>query len=247
MNFDQQSDSVPHLQTFKSARHAPNVDHHFEDVAIQPIVVSIVDGDAQNSTRLRAVLEARGYDVQTFPNGKAFLAAHKTGRRGCLLVDTSPPGTEGFALIKTLKSTDCGLATIAMAPHFSAARAVESIRAGASDCLELPIDDEVLVRSLEASVEQAESVAAAVAFAALAKHRVSTLTARQCEILDLIVAGHPSKNIAADLDISQRTVENHRAAIARKTCAKSMAAVVHSAICANCHLMNSVRSAPLAG
>ncbi len=245
MNFDQHSDSALHVETFKAARHAPHVDHDFDGVAIQPIVVSIVDGDAQNSTRLRTVLEARGYDVQTFPSGKSFLAAHKSGRRGCLLVDTSPPGAEGFALIKTLKSTDCGLATIAMSPHFSAARAVESIRAGASDCLELPIDDEVLVRSLETSIEQANSVANAVAFAALARHRVSTLTDRQREILDLIVAGYPSKNIAADLDISQRTVENHRAAIARKTCAKSMAAVVHSAICANCSLMTSLRNPAL--
>jgi two-component system CheB/CheR fusion protein len=81
------------------------------------------------------------------------------------------------------------------------------------------------------------------AFRSLATQRVASLTTRQREVLDLITTGHPSKNIAFALNISQRTVENHRAEIARKTGSRSLSEVVHTAVCANCALMKSAQSA----
>lgn len=154
-------------------------------------------------------------------------------------MDVSTAGSGGIELIRQLKSIDCSLSTIAMATRFSPARVVEAMKAGASDCLDRPIPENVLVSSLERAIEDADAIVDPAAFRSLAIQRVATLTARQREILDLITAGHPSKNIAADLQISQRTVENHRAAIARKTCSRSLSDVVHTAICANCSLMKA--------
>jgi len=111
------------------------------------------------------------------------------------------------------------------------------MKAGASDCLERPISAEVLVAMLDRVIEDLDATADPAAFRSLAIQRVATLTARQREVLDLITTGHPSKNIAADLRISQRTVENHRAAIAKKTFSRSLSDVVRTAICANCSLM----------
>jgi DNA-binding CsgD family transcriptional regulator len=93
----------------------------------------------------------------------------------------------------------------------------------------ISVDDAVFNQTLEAKL---------VAFRNSAPLRVARLTARQHQVLDLILAGYPSKNIAFDLRISQRTVENHRAAIAKATGAKSLPTLVHTAVCARCSLNN---------
>jgi two-component system CheB/CheR fusion protein len=200
-------------------------------------IVFVIDSNAERSEALRQTLESHAFEVQVFSDSQNFLTHHQPGRRGCLLVDVSTPGTDGIEFIRKLKSSDCTLATIAVATRFAPASVVEAMKAGASDCLERPITAEVLVAMLERVIEEADATVDPAAFRSLAIQRVATLTARQREVLDLITTGHPSKNIAADLRISQRTVENHRAAIARKTCSRSLSDVVHTAICANCSLM----------
>jgi two-component system CheB/CheR fusion protein len=200
-------------------------------------IVFIIDGNTESRESLRQTLQAHAFQVQAFSDSQTFLRRHLPERRGCLLVDVSVPGSGGIELIRKLKATDRGLAMIAMATRFAPARVVEAMKAGACDCLERPITDEVLVGTLERVIDEADATLDSAAFRGLAIQRVATLTARQREVLDLITTGHASKNIAADLRISQRTVENHRAAIAKKTCSRSLSDVVHTAICANCSLM----------
>jgi two-component system CheB/CheR fusion protein len=207
--------------------------------AVEPRIVFVVDNDAQHRGELRDALEDLGYEVETFGNCATFLATHQSGRRGCILVDVSRPGIGGIELIRKVTSNGCGPAVIAMATRFTTARVVEAMKAGASDCLDMPAADHLLISTLDTAFEEADSIVDALAFRSLALQRVSTLTARQREILDLITIGQPSKNIAVDLQISQRTVENHRAAIARKTCSRSLSEVVHTAICADCSLMKA--------
>jgi two-component system CheB/CheR fusion protein len=226
--------STAHLDRSWS-RNLPAI--HGTDVAAA--VVLLIDGDAEESARLRQTLEAHSFDVQVFADSQSFQTSHHSGRRGCILVDVSMPGNDGIELIKLLKANNCGLAVIATASHLAPARVVEAMRAGASDCLERPIRDDVLLNAVRRGIGETDAMVDHSAYRSLAIQRVGTLTARQREILNLITMGHPSKNIAADLRISQRTVENHRAAIARKTCAKSLSEVVHTAICANCSLMKA--------
>ncbi len=197
----------------------------------------VIDSNTERSEALRQTLKAHDFDVQVFSDSQTFLTHHQPGRRGCLLVDVSTPDSGGIDLIRKLKSCDCSLATIAVATGFAPTRVVEAMKAGASDCLERPITSEALVATLERAIAESETMVDPAVFRSLAVQRVATLTARQREVLDLITTGHPSKNIAADLRISQRTVENHRAAIAKKTCSRSLSDVVHTAICANCSLM----------
>ena len=210
-----------------------------QKAADEAAVVFVVDSNAERSEAIRQTLQAHAFEAQVFSDSESFAKHHQPGRRGCLLVDVSTPGTDGIELIRKLKSSDCRLATIAVATRFAPASVVEAMKAGASDCLERPISADILVAALERVMEDVDATADAAAFRSLAIRRVAMLTARQREVLDLITMGHPSKNIAADLRISQRTVENHRAAIAKKTCSRSLSDVVHTAICANCSLMKA--------
>jgi two-component system CheB/CheR fusion protein len=110
--------------------------------------------------------------------------------------------------------------------------AVEAMKAGAADFIEKPIGHVELLASIERALNQNGDVANASGSRDIAVSRVASLTARQREIMDLVLAGHPSKNIAADLGISQRTVDNHRAAIMKKTGSKSLPALIRLAIAA---------------
>jgi two-component system CheB/CheR fusion protein len=110
--------------------------------------------------------------------------------------------------------------------------AVAAMKAGALDFIEKPVARGELFASIARALEQAQDTSKLVAWRARAAEHLASLTARQRQIMELVLAGHPSKNIAADLNISQRTVENHRAAIMRKTGTKSLPALARLALAA---------------
>jgi two-component system CheB/CheR fusion protein len=111
--------------------------------------------------------------------------------------------------------------------------AIDAIKAGASDFIEKPVSRNELLDSIERALEQSRDAHKLLAWRALAANRVAGLTPRQRTIMDMVLAGHPSKNIAMDLGISQRTVENHRAAIMKKTGSKSLPALARLAMAAS--------------
>jgi len=111
--------------------------------------------------------------------------------------------------------------------------AVQAMKAGAVDFIEKPVGHEDLLASVRHALDEMRDTAKLSAWRETAATRVGSLTARQWQILDLVLAGHPSKNIAADLGISQRTVDNHRAAIMRKTSSKSLPALIRTALAAD--------------
>ena len=106
--------------------------------------------------------------------------------------------------------------------------AVQAMKAGASDFIEKPISRDELLASVERALEQSRDSSKLSARREDAAKHVAGLTPRQHQIMELVLAGHPSKNIAADLGISQRTVENHRASIMKKTGSKSVPALARS-------------------
>jgi len=110
--------------------------------------------------------------------------------------------------------------------------AVEAMKAGASDFIEKPVSGGELLAGVRRSLEQARDSSQLVAWRRDAAAHVAALTPRQREVMDMVLAGHPSKNIAADLGVSQRTVENHRAAIMERTGAKSLPALARMALAA---------------
>jgi two-component system, chemotaxis family, CheB/CheR fusion protein len=198
----------------------------------QASTVFVVDDDRAVREAMGDLLREHGYPVQVFADGSAFLEAYRPGRGGCLLVDALMPGMSGIELIERLKAENCGLPAIVITGNGAVPMAVQAMKAGAVDFIEKPVGHEDLLASVKRALDRTRDAATLSASRGTAVTRVASLTARQRQILDLVLAGHPSKNIAADLGISQRTVDNHRAAIMRKTGSKSLPALVRTALAA---------------
>ena len=191
---------------------------------------------------MRDLLQEDGYAVELFADGPAFFEAYRPGREGCVLVDALMPGMSGIELIERLKAEGHELPAIVITGNGAVPMAVQAMKAGAVDFIEKPVGHEDLLASVKRALDQTRDAATLSASRETALTRVASLTARQRQILDLVLAGHPSKNIAADLGISQRTVDNHRAAIMRKTGSKSLPALVRTALAA---ALNSSRRSEL--
>jgi FixJ family two-component response regulator len=140
--------------------------------------------------------------------------------------------TSGVDLIERLKSEDRQLPTVVMTGNGAVPIAVQAMKAGAVDFIEKPVGHKNLLASVKRALDQTRDSAKLSACRDAAALRVASLTTRQRQILDLVLAGHPSKNIAADLGISQRTVDNHRAHIMTKTGSKSLSALIRTALAA---------------
>jgi two-component system, chemotaxis family, CheB/CheR fusion protein len=142
------------------------------------------------------------------------------------------PGMGGLALLQRLKSEETRLPAIMITGQGDVPMAVEAMKAGAVDFIEKPIRRDELLASIEHALEQARDSTRLSVRREAAATRLAGLTARQRQIMELVLAGHPSKNIAADLGISQRTVENHRAAVMKKTGSHSLSALIRLALAA---------------
>jgi two-component system CheB/CheR fusion protein len=194
--------------------------------------IFVVDDDRTIREAMRDLLNENGYAVELFSDGPAFLEAYRPGRAGCLLVDVLMPGMSGVELIERLKVEGHQLPAIMITGNGAVPMAVQAMKAGAVDFIEKPVGHADLLASVERALEHTRDTAALSARREKAALSVGSLTTRQRQILELVLAGHPSKNIAADLGISQRTVDNHRAAIMRKTGSKSLPALVRTALAA---------------
>jgi two-component system CheB/CheR fusion protein len=203
---------------------APSVD--------RPPTIFVVDDDRTVREALRDLFEADGRVVEIFDSCEAFLAVYRPGQQGCLLVDARLPGMSGLELLRRLKGEQHRLPAIMITGHGDVATAVQAMKAGAADFIEKPIGYKELVAGVERALEQAGDSAKAAAWKETAANSIAGLTARQRQVMDLVLAGHPSKNIAADLGVSQRTVENHRAAVMKKTGSRSIPALIRLALAA---------------
>jgi two-component system CheB/CheR fusion protein len=194
--------------------------------------VFVVDDDRTLREAMGDLLQENGYSAELFADGLAFLETHRAGRAGCLLVDALMPGMSGIELIERLKDEGHHLPAIMITGAGAVAMAVQAMRAGAVDFIEKPVGHADLLASVKRALDHTRDTATLSASREMAAVSVASLTTRQRQILDLVLAGHPSKNIAADLGISQRTVDNHRAAIMRKTGSKSLPALIRTALAA---------------
>jgi two-component system CheB/CheR fusion protein len=196
-------------------------------------VIYIVDDDAKLRQLLRAILENDGHHVETFSSCEAFLEAFQPGREACLLLDSYLPGMGGLELLQQLSEAGQLPPAIMITGHSDVKMAVRAMKAGATDFIEKPASSAEVLAAIRRALEQSTDAAKAIAWRDNAATQLASLTARQREIMELVLAGHPSKNIAHDLNISQRTVENHRAAIMAKTGAKSLPALARLALAAS--------------
>ena len=194
--------------------------------------IYVVDDEPQVRAAMRSALEDEGYRVEDYANCESFLAAYHPGQESCLLIDAQLPNMNGVALLEHLQLANQRVPSIMITGQGDVSTAVQAMKAGALDFLEKPVRREDLISSIGRALEQSRDQTKLVAWRKDAAEHVSGLTTRQRDIMERVLAGHPSKNIAMDLGISQRTVENHRAAIMRKTGAKSLPALARLAIAA---------------
>jgi two-component system response regulator FixJ len=193
--------------------------------------IIIVDDDADVRDSLRALLEAADFGVVDFDSAKAFLAA-PAPRAGCMIVDIRMPDMDGLALQEELVKRDVGIPVIVVTGHGDVPLAVRAMKAGAVDFIEKPYDDELLLDSVRRALAAGRELRKPRVDPAIAE-LVASLTPREREVLEHLIAGRPNKVIAFELGISPRTVEIHRAHLMEKMRARSLPELVRTALAAD--------------
>jgi len=194
--------------------------------------IFVVDDDDRIREAIRSVLEDDNRVVESYASCEAFLEAYQPGGAACLLIDAYLPGMSGLALLRRLHSDGHSLPSIMITGDSDVPMAVEAMKAGALDFIEKPIGREELIAGIARALELSQDSSKLQEWRASAATHLAGLTPRQREVMDRVLAGEPSKNIAADLGISQRTVENHRASIMKRTGSKSLPALARLALVA---------------
>jgi len=195
--------------------------------------VHVIDDDPMICEAMRRLFEAEGWSVATWPSAEEFLAAPRPEGAACLLVDNILPGMTGLDLVAQLRAEDSLLPAVMLTGHGDAALAVAALKAGVSDLIEKPASAADLLASVRRAIESAKDSHAQSEARKAAQERFSRLTPRERDVLFEVLGGSPNKIIAADLGINQRTVENHRAAVMRKTGAGSLPALIRLALAAD--------------
>lgn len=193
-------------------------------------VVFVVDDDPAMRDSLRWLIESTGLNVETFGDAQTFLARIRPDLPGCLVLDVRMPGMSGLDLQAELTRRGIGLPTIVVTGHAEVPMAVRAVKAGAIDFIEKPFSDQLLLDRVRQGIEMDRLEREGRARRADVLRRMSLLTQREREVLDLVVAGRANKEIAATLRLSPKTVEVHRAHVMEKMQASSVAELVRLAL-----------------
>jgi len=178
--------------------------------------VFIVDDDASVRDSLALLLELQGFHTAVFASAKEFLAGCSPELAGCLVLDIRMPGMSGLALQAELTARDIALPVIIVTGHGDIAAARSAFKAGAVDFIEKPIDDAVLLTAIRTALSRDEERRRSLAEHEEIGERLSRLTDREREVLNQVVDGRHSREIAADLGISPRTVEVYKSRLMEK-------------------------------
>jgi len=170
-----------------------------------------------------AVLESAGLRTEVFGTARAFLDACRVGHPGCLVLDLRLPDMSGVDVLGELRRRRIGLPAVVITGYADVPTAAQVLKAGAVDVIEKPFEGGRLLAAVRAALAVDEELRRRSAEQADIETRLARLTKREREVLDLVVEGAPNKQIAVQLGIAQRTVEDHRAHIMRKMRAASLA------------------------
>ena len=193
-------------------------------------IVHIVDDDDALRDSLSFLLSSAGIESQTYDSAASFLALAPPDVSGCVVTDVRMPGMSGIDLLHELKTRAPALPVIVITGHGDVPLAVEAMKLGAVDFIEKPFDDTLLIASVRNALNFLEREVQQKSERAQIERRLDTLSARERQVLDGLVAGHPNKIIAFDLGISPRTVEIYRANVMTKMEAGSLSDLVRMAL-----------------
>ncbi len=195
-------------------------------------LIWIVDDDLNVRESMGYFLSSSGYKAALYESCEHFLEACTPDNSGCLLVDAMLPGMSGLDLLRHLKENNYRVLPIMITGHKDVSLAVQAMKAGAADFVEKPVKPDALLIAVEKVLKKAQNASSSFADREAALIKLAHLSVREKEIMHLIFAGHQSKNIAADLGISRRTVETHRANIMKKTGVRTLSELLKLALAA---------------
>jgi two-component system response regulator FixJ len=194
-------------------------------------VVHVIDDDAAVRDSIAFLLESAGLVARTYPSAIAYLEAADLAP-GCIVTDVRMPEMSGIELVRRLKAAGRRDPVIVITGHADVPLAIEAMKAGVADFIEKPFDDEVLLGAIRKAMRDGGAPEQVDAERAEAARRLATLSLREREVLDGLVAGRANKVIAFDLGISPRTVEVYRANVMTKMGAGSLSELVRLALAA---------------
>jgi len=194
-------------------------------------VVHVVDDDEAVRESLGFLLDTEGFEVRTYESALALLDRRQDLEPGCIITDVRMPQMSGLELIARLKALGADLPVIVMTGHGDVPLAVEAMKAGVVDFIEKPFDDEAMLLAVRTALDRARKAGGEEdAHTQEIRRRRESLSARETEVLEGLVAGKPNKVIAYDLGISPRTVEVYRANVMTKMQAASLSELVRMAL-----------------
>ncbi len=193
-------------------------------------VVHVIDDDQAVRESLTFLLKSAGLAVQTYESATAFLHDEPKKKTGCVVTDVRMPDISGIDLLHRLTELQVNLPVIVITGHGDVPLAVEAMKSGALDFLEKPFDDDALLTSVHAALRHQGADAKREADRTEIIEKLATLSNRERQVLEGLVAGHPNKTIAFDHGISPRTVEIYRANLMSKMQAGSLSDLVRMAL-----------------
>ncbi len=196
-------------------------------------VVHIIDDDDDARESLAFLLGTANVEVEVYDSAVAFLKALPQITGGCIITDVRMPEIDGMELLRRLTADGVALPVIMMTGHGDVPLAVEAMKLGAVDFLEKPFDDDALLASVRMALSRNRADSEQELLKTEIKERLASLSPREQQVLDGLVAGHPNKTIAFDLGISARTVEVYRANVMTKMQARSLSELVRMALLNN--------------
>lgn len=189
-------------------------------------VVHLIDDDDGVRQAVAFLLTTSGFAVRVYESALAFLDALSSVQPGCIVTDVRMPGMDGLALQRELIARDIRLPVIVITGHADVPLAVEAMKAGAVDFLEKPFPDDALLSAIRVAIDRHARDSRLGDEVGAIRAKLDSLSPREREVLDGLVAGLPNKTIAYDLNISARTVEVHRANLMTRMGAHSLADLV---------------------
>lgn len=205
-----------------------------------PSTVFVIDDHGGIRKSLRYLMESAGLDVEVFECAEDFLGAYQPARPGCLVTDVYMPGMTGVQLLEKLACNGDFRPAILISGQGDIPTAVRAMKVGAVDFLEKPFEDDELLERVQQCVQLDAQWRTWRAEAIDILERMNGLTPREREVMDLVVDGHATKDIARLLDLSPKTVEIHRGRVMRKMRVQSSLELVKMVL-----LCRKVKSSPL--
>jgi FixJ family two-component response regulator len=206
--------------------HAPGTGEESIGEEGGPPIVFVVDDEEHMGSALRRLFVSAGLATEVYATGEAFLARSSHDVAGCVVLDVGMPGIGGLEVQARLHARAAGLPVIFLTGAAQVHVAVAAMRAGAADFVEKPFDNDDLLRRVRAAIRCQAAQRVEARRRLDFERRLRTLTPREGEVLEWIVAGKTSKEIARELGGSHRTIEIHRARIMEKTAAQSLADLI---------------------